>query len=105
MLDIQYYQEGKSEPWQNYVYINKFIRDADNISRIISDNPDEKIIKIIKELDLNMVDHGDDTTLFYRGFSGGIIPMIIEVSSGVLVNKSYSSCTSIIDNKYLITSY
>ena len=97
MSDIQYYQEGKSEPWQNYGYINKFIRDADNISRIISDNPDEKIVKIIKELDLNMIDHGDDTTLFYTEITGGIIPMIIEAGSGVLVNKSYSSCTSIID--------
>ena len=97
MSAIQYYQEGGSEPWQNYGYINKFIRDADNISKIISDYPDEKIVKIIKELDLNMVDHGDDTTLFYRGFGGGIIPMIIEAGSGVLVNKSYSSCTSILD--------
>ena len=53
---------------------------------------------------MNIVDHGDGTTLFYRAFSNDIIPIIISYSSGVLVNKSYNSCTNIDKAKEFVSN-
>jgi len=96
MTALNIYQKGGSE--YNYASINKFVREASNdISDIIKTNPEDPMVKIINELDRNMTQSGDNSVVFYRGLDNGLIPLIIEVSSGVLVNKSYSSCTTVVN--------
>lgn len=106
MSVIKYYQEGGSEQWQNYSYINKFIREAKDISKTIKENPDDEVVKIIKELDSYMILHQEeeDKRYFFRGIGSGVIPIALEYSSGILVNKSYSSCTFILDKAMEFTS-
>jgi hypothetical protein len=105
-MSLKYYQEGGPEYWQNYSYINKFIRTANDISTTIRDNPDDEVVKIIKELDSYMKIYPEEepNKYFFRGIGSGVIPIVLEYSSGILVNKSYSSCTYILDKAMEFTS-
>lgn len=79
MPALNIYQEGGSE--YNYVSINKFVRDAsDNISNILKTNPEDLMVKIINELDRNMIQSGDNSDVFYRGIGNGLIPLIININ-------------------------
>lgn len=91
-MALEYYQQ------LGYVEINKFLRESSNISQTISENPNDETVRQILEIDSRMTNTGEfNNVLLYRGFSGGFIPMAIEFSSGVIVNKAYSSSSTTLD--------
>jgi hypothetical protein len=59
---------------------------------------DHKYVKFAKSLDSKINDTGGfENTYLYRGISDDTIPEVIKFSSGVLVNKAYTSTTKLLD--------
>lgn len=98
MLSNQDNSIYKYQQSTEYSNLNKFLRDISNLKKFMSDNPNEKYTKLIQNLDNKIQNTGNYTnTYLYRGISGGIIPAIMELTSGVLVNKAYTSTTKNLD--------
>lgn len=92
-MALKYYKE------LGYGEINKFLREASDISKIIKENPSDYTVRQILEIDSHMSNNGElRNTLLYKGMSGGFIPMSIEASSGVIINKSYVSSSLTLDS-------
>ena len=93
MESLKNYKELK------YGEINKFIREATNTEKLLKDNPNDVVVRDIVNIDSMMYNDGKlNKRWMYRGFSKGLIPVVLEVSDGVIVNKSYSSSTFLLDN-------
>ena len=75
----------------SYTEINDFLRK--NTEEYIN-NSNSILTRYIKEIDSKMTNNGElNNVLLYRGIGNGVIPAIISGSSGILINKAYTSCT------------
>ena len=93
MESLKQYKELK------YGEINKFLREATNTEKLLKENPEDSVVRDIVNIDRMMSNDGKlDGRVMYRGFSKGFIPMALETSGGVIVNKAYSSVTFSLDD-------
>lgn len=75
-----------------YKEINQFLRNTNNEDIFNSSN--KLLVRYIQKIDSNMTNDGTlSNIVLYRGIDNDVIPNAINNSSGVLVNKSYSSCS------------
>lgn len=92
MKSLQYYQE------LGYGEINNFLRKTTDFLEIAKQNPNDKLVKTILEIDSVMKNTGEyNDVIIYRGYSGGFIPMALETTSGVIVDTAYGSSTTSLD--------
>lgn len=75
-----------------YQEINAFLRQ--NNEEEINKQSNSILVRYIKDIDSNMSNNGElNNLILYRGIGNGVIPAVISGSSGVLVNKAYTSCS------------
>lgn len=74
----------------SYHEINAFLRENIDLSK----QPNNILVRYINEIDSNMTNNGElNNVVLYRGIGNGVIPAVISGSSGILVNKAYTSCS------------
>jgi len=85
---LECYQRGGNSPY-NYNSINLFLRDDSDKH---TDNRINKIMEMIYEIDSHMKNNDLEGTIYFRGIATDI-KNIINNNDGVIINKSYTSCS------------